>query len=598
MAVPFSVFVRLVFGPMLHLPRPLFAAGPPSVPRANRPIRFRLAVLAALTLFALSAQPKPASPPTPQVDCLGCHEEHGKTVAASAHAPVTCAQCHTKHADFPHAEGLPKPDCIACHASQVGEHKKSVHGEQIAAGNAAAPNCDTCHGKSHETKRTKDAAFHKSVPETCGLCHAEVLEAYQTSVHGKALAADIAEAPVCTDCHGEHSILRAKSKGSSVAPSAVSETCGRCHGDLRLTRRFGLPSDRITTFENSFHGLASRTGAQSVANCASCHGFHNILPSSDPKSTIHTANLAKTCGNCHPGAGSRFAISPIHVAEGGVEPWQTRVPRQFYLLLIPLTIGLMFLHNAGDWIRKFHALRLQPAAAAVLPAAPHAPGEIRMLPWERIQHMLLALSFFVLVWTGFALKYPDQFWARPLVALEPWMPVRGVVHRTAGVVMILVSLLHVFLLATRRDLRQHWLHLLPRWRDVTEASRMFAYNLGLSSTRPVISSHSYIEKAEYWAVVWGTGLMAVTGALLWANNWMLAWLPKVWLDFLITVHLYEAILATLAIAVWHLYGVIFDPDVYPLDTAWLTGRTVRRHPANAPETEPPSNESRQTRPQD
>jgi cytochrome b subunit of formate dehydrogenase len=256
----------------------------------------------------------------------------------------------------------------------------------------------------------------------------------------------------------------------------------------------------------------------------------------------------------------------------------------------------MFLHNAGDWIRKFHALRLRPAPAAA--AAPLALGELRMLPWERFQHALLALSFFALVWTGFALKYPDQIWARPLVAMEEWMPVRGIAHRTAGVIMILVSLLHVFLLATRRDLRAHWLHLLPRWRDVSEATRMFAYNIGLSSTRPVLSSHSYIEKAEYWAVVWGTGLMAITGALLWANNWMLAWLPKVWLDFLITVHLYEAILATLAIAVWHFYGVIFDPDVYPLDTAWLTGRTVRRHPHNHPETETLTNDAQQPRPKD
>jgi cytochrome b subunit of formate dehydrogenase len=588
MEVPHAAFVRFGIGPLFHLQRPQLAG----VSRTKWPVLPRLAAIAALSVFALSGQPKPPAAP---VDCLGCHEEHAKTVAASAHAPVTCAQCHTKHADYPHPEGLPKPGCIACHVSQAGDHKRSVHGEQIAAGDAAAPSCDSCHDKAHETKRTKDAAFHKSVPDTCGLCHAPVLEAYQASVHGKALAAGISEAPVCTDCHGEHSILRPKSKGSSVAPAAVSETCGRCHGDLRLSRRFGLPSDRITTFENSFHGLASRTGAQSVANCASCHGYHNILPSSDPKSTIHTANLSKTCGNCHPGAGSRFTISPIHVAEGGVEPWQTRLPRQFYLILIPLTIGLMFLHNAGDWIRKLHALRLQPAAA---PALQRAEGEIRMLPLERLQHLLLALSFFALVWTGFALKYPDQIWAKPLVGLEQWMPVRGVVHRTAGVVMILVSLLHVYLLATRRDLRLHWLHLMPRWRDVTEASRMFAYNIGLSSTRPVISSHSYIEKAEYWAVVWGTGLMAVTGVLLWANNWMLAWLPKVWLDFLITVHLYEAILATLAIAVWHFYGVIFDPDVYPLDTAWLTGRTVRRHPANPLESEPPSNDSQQPGPQD
>lgn len=533
-----------------------------------------LVVALGLAGDALPAQPAP-------VDCLGCHEEQQKVVTISAHKAVSCAQCHSKHGDYPHPEKLPKPECVSCHASQVGDHKRSVHGEQIAAGNTAAPGCDACHDTAHTTKLTKDAAFHKSVPDTCGLCHAEVLGEFQASVHGKALASGIVEAPVCTDCHGEHSILRAKTKGSSVGPAAVSETCGRCHGDLRLTRRFGLPSDRITTFGNSFHGLASKTGAQTVANCSSCHGFHKILPSSDPLSTVHTKNLANTCGQCHPGAGSRFAISPIHVAEGGVEPWQTLYPRQFYLFLIPLTIGLMFLHNAGDWIRKFSALRLRPSGMAPV-AIPASGGEIRMYPWERFQHICLAVSFLILVWTGFALKYPDQIWARPLVALESIMPVRGVIHRVAGVVMIVVSVLHVILLATNRQLRQHWFTLLPRWTDAKEAALMFCYNLGLISKRPSISSHSYIEKAEYWAVVWGTGLMAVTGIMLWANNLMLAWLPKVWLDFVITVHLYEAILATLAIAVWHFYGVIFDPDVYPMDTAWLTGRSARRHPAPDP----------------
>ena len=554
-------------------------------------IRAVLGLLVGVGLAGQPAGPGAEAPAGAGVDCASCHEDHQKTVGASAHAKVTCAQCHTKHADYPHPEKLPKPACATCHAAQAGEHSRSVHGEQIAAGNTAAPDCVACHNSAHQTTKTKDAAFHKAVPENCGMCHAKELEDYQSSVHGKALAAGVSDTPVCTSCHGEHSILRPKTKGSSVSPAVVSDTCGRCHGDLRLTRRFGLPSDRVATFGASFHGLASRTGAQTVANCASCHGFHKVLPSTDPQSTIHSKNLAQTCGNCHPGAGTRFAISPIHVAEGGAEPWQTKYPRLFYLLIIPLTIGLMMLHNGGDFVRKFRAMRLQP------PAPAHGvAGELRMYPWERIQHALLAVSFLILVWTGFALKYPDQIWAMPLTAFEQYFPVRGVVHRAAGVVMILVSLLHVLLLATNKQLRDHWLTLLPRWRDLGEAWRMFLYNLGLSNTKPAISPHSYIEKAEYWAVVWGTGLMAVTGALLWANNLMLAWLPKVWLDFMVTVHLYEAILATLAIVVWHFYGVIFDPDVYPMDTAWLTGRTVRRHAAHPhTETEKTTDESREPR---
>ena len=74
--------------------------------------------------------------------------------------------------------------------------------------------------------------------------------------------------------------------------------------------------------------------------------------------------------------------------------------------------------------------------------------------------------------------------------------------------------------------------------------------------------------------------MAASGALLWANNIAMKLLPKLWLDVATSVHFYEAVLATLAIVVWHFYSVIFDPDVYPLDTAWLTGYSVKKHTAH------------------
>ena len=98
---------------------------------------------------------------------------------------------------------------------------------------------------------------------------------------------------------------------------------------------------------------------------------------------------------------------------------------------------------------------------------------------------------------------------------------------------------------------------------------------------PGRSAHSYIEKAEYWAVVWGAVVMVASGIMLWANNLMLKLLPKSWLDVATTVHFYEAVLATLAIVVWHFYSVIFDPDVYPMETAWYTGVSVKKHPLKA-----------------
>lgn len=507
-------------------------------------------------------------------NCTSCHDQ-GQKLAKSAHAALGCTTCHENHEKYPHPPGVAKPACTGCHESQAGDYERGVHGQAVKKGNAGAPDCAVCHGSAHELLPPKSVDFRSKVPETCGMCHTEVVEQFKGSVHGQALARGVAQAPLCTDCHGEHSILSHKNAASPVNAGNIRETCGSCHGDVRLSRKFGLPSDRLVSFDASFHGLAAKSGSQTVANCASCHGVHNILASSDPKSMINAKNLPATCGRCHPGAGQRFRIGPVHVNEAGTDSPALQWVRQFYLLMIPLVVGLMLMHNGGDWLRKVIRLRCRPVAARDTQEIPGMPN-VRMLPFERVQHALLVLSFGTLVWTGFALKYPDQWWARPLLLWEGSQPLRGIVHRIAAVVFMGVSVTHLVSLIASRRLRRHWREMWPNRRDPAEALANFAYNLGFRSQNPGRSPHSYIEKAEYWAVVWGAVVMVLSGLMLWANNLMLALLPKTWLDVATSVHFYEALLATLAIVVWHFYTVIFDPDVYPLDMAWLTGMSVRK----------------------
>jgi hypothetical protein len=161
------------------------------------------------------------------------------------------------------------------------------------------------------------------------------------------------------------------------------------------------------------------------------------------------------------------------------------------------------------------------------------------------------------------------------------MHVRRNIHRIAAVAMMVTSFLHVLGLILKPELRRHWMELLPKWRDFPDGFRMLMYNIGVLREKPVLPSHSYAEKVEYWAVVWGTVVMVVTGLLLWNNSWALQWLPKWVLDVSTSVHWYEAVLASLAILVWHFYSVIFDPDVYPMDTAWLTGKSPRKRESHA-----------------
>ena len=542
------------------------------MPRVPRSTTVRSVLLGVLLRVAGASLCLAAPGPDKSLDCASCHEQAQK-LAKSAHAGLPCETCHENHNTFPHPENAPKPVCAACHAEQAGDYASGVHGQARRGGNAAAPDCSVCHGSAHELLDPKSPAFRTAALDSCGACHAEVVDQFRKSVHGQALARGIADAPLCTDCHGEHRIVRHTEPASPVNTANIRDTCGSCHGNVRLARKFGLPSDRLISFDSSFHGLAAKSGSQTVANCASCHGVHNILASSDPDSTVNPKNLPKTCGQCHPGAGERFAISQVHFVDGSGEPAAVRWVRWLYVPLIFLVIGLMLAHNVGDWIRKLMRLRF----GGQTPAAPaaHIQGP-RMLPFERLQHAVLAISFIVLAVTGFALKYPDQWWTRPILVLEGSRSLRGLAHRVAAVVFLAVAVTHLISLLANRGLRTHWKELLPEAKDAREAASGFAYNLGLRSEPPSrprdAAPHNYAAKIEYWAVIWGGAVMAATGLLLWANNLALRLLPKIVLDVASSIHFYEAVLAASAIVVWHFYFVIFDPDVYPLDTAFLTGR--------------------------
>jgi Prokaryotic cytochrome b561 len=111
------------------------------------------------------------------------------------------------------------------------------------------------------------------------------------------------------------------------------------------------------------------------------------------------------------------------------------------------------------------------------------------------------------------------------------------------------------------------------WQDLRDLWHTIRYNLNFESQRPRFGEFNYAEKLEYWAFIWGMIVMTTTGLLLWFENFSLTYLPKAATDIATTIHFYEAALATLAIVFWHLYWVIYDPDVYPMDAAWWHGRS-------------------------
>ncbi len=506
--------------------------------------------------------------------CQACHAEtaqayagsvHGRAQASGVREAARCADCHgsahqlkaQQDADAPTSRAKMAETCGRCHADRAlverrqipipqayQLYQKSVHGRAVAAGKPGAT-CNNCHA-SHDLRRANDpnsSIYRENIPKTCGTCHEKEAKAYLESIHGTAMLRGATKSPVCTDCHGEHSITKVQDPNSRVSVAAVTRTCVSCHEAEGITEKYGLPRNRLATYAESFHGLAARGGSVVAANCASCHGFHDVRPSRDPQSSIHQDNLPATCGKCHPGASENFAKGAVHVAATQQEAPILYYVQAFYLLMILGTIGGMAAHNSLDFLKKLRReYRRRGGGSAALSAeayTAHAEEPqrffLRMSLAERWQHALLATSFLVLVYTGFALKFPDAWPFAWLVALETGYAWRGWIHRVAALVMVLDCLWHLAYLPTRRG-RGLLVAMLPRFDDVKEVLQNIGYLLELRDLPPRFDRFSYIEKAEYWALIWGSVVMAGTGFALWFENQALQYLPKWMLDVATMIH--------------------------------------------------------------
>lgn len=518
----------------------------------------------------------------PNEKCLECHsdpdftmEREGKEVSIfvdekklseSVHAKNLCSECHGDlTAEHPDDEKpAHKVDCARCHEEQSLSFGMSVHGKALRTGDDTAPTCVDCHG-THEVfvhGSEKSTTHFSKLGQTCGQCHLQEAEDVASSVHGKATGRGVAETPTCTDCHEEHKIGSLAGAGSV---RKVGETCSRCHESERINSKFGMPKDRVQTFFESYHGLAVRGGATNAANCASCHGYHKVLPSSDPESSIHRKHLVETCGKCHPGTGENFAFGTIHVTDasnGGLGAVVNHWVRIAYLLLIFGVIGVMLLHNLLSWLRALREWYHQRGDTVV-----------RMNLHQRMQHFLLVLTFIVLALSGFALKYPES-WLGWLFGGDE--AVRRWVHRVSGVIMLGGGVWHIIYVLFTRDGRQLVKDFLPALQDVRDVFGNLLYFTGKKPHRPRFGRFSYAEKLEYWAVVWGTVIMGVTGLMIWLKIDVTRFFPRWVVDVAVTIHFYEAILACLAIIVWHFYHVLFAPGNYPMNFAWWDGKVSKK----------------------
>lgn len=549
------------------------------------------------------------------VDCSTCHADtadmlrkesiHATRMPAAPGAKSPCAQCHGNH----QIRSAKDPDsttgahriadtCAKCHAGKpvgggkdpITDWKHSVHGRLAVESEVAdAPTCAACH-KPHQIRPVSDPADplnRRNRSNVCGSCHPSELKTLLRGVHGKSWAAGNLAAPVCTDCHGSHDIQRIHDRGSRVYASAVSATCGKCHGDPDLTTRFGLRPDRVSTYENSYHGKGSHWKDANVANCASCHRYHDVRAGSDPASPVHDNNLRATCGrpDCHPGATQQFAKLPVHA--GAASPGQAalRYVKIGYVLIITLTLAFMAVHQTLDLGAAFRERRKakqghahQAVVAGGMPPRVEPLTKLvkrdgkwvmeRWQPVQFVQHFFLATTFLTLCFTGFALEIPFA-WAERFGSLGPTLfDLRSLLHRICAVLMIATSVFHIFwVLLTRRG-RREIVEMLPvPLHDANHMLQNFLFFLGIRKEPFPGRRYTYKEKLEYWALVWGTIVMVVTGIVLWsASRW-----PWIVVEVSRIVHTYEAILAFGAIVIWHMFSVQFRPGIFPTAPTWYNG---------------------------
>ncbi|MFC1724588.1 cytochrome c3 family protein [candidate division KSB1 bacterium] len=529
-----------------------------------------------------------------KVSCAACHDDISEMYAVSLHGVALekgsemapdCKSCHSYHNTLPSDDPESKiarinisTNCGKCHQQEIpfvgtdikigkiyNLYSNGIHNTSMTEGNTNAATCTDCH-EHHDLKNISDPSslvYRFNIPKTCAKCHEDISKEYNHGIHGQAFNIGIRDAPNCTDCHGEHEIIKTDDPDSPVSSINVSHiVCARCHNDPLLIEKYSLKGERISSYEDTYHGLAIKGKSKIAATCVSCHGFHDILPTANPNSLVNENNIETTCGKCHENVNPTFALSYTHESSIVAENSVNYYVKNFYILMIVAVVGGMLLHNFIIWL-KFLRDKLKWKSRYK-----HVRRFDKVLVYI---HIVNLISFGILVFTGFGLRYPDTWWVKFLNSIGLTEAARGITHRVAAVLMIYACTHFLFYSIFNKNGRKNIKYIMLKLSDIKEVIGNLKYHLGIEKEKPEVEKFDYTQKVEFWALVWGTIVMVATGFILWFPTEFSSFLPSWGIKVAETIHFYEAWLATLSILIFHLFFVFWHPEEYPMDVTWLSG---------------------------
>jgi cytochrome b subunit of formate dehydrogenase len=376
--------------------------------------------------------------------------------------------------------------------------------------------------------------------------------------------------PSCTDCHQGHDQVP---PDSPEFRAELPNRCGNCHAGL---------ADR---YRLSLHGELSEFGYLPAAECADCHGSHDIRPLSDPESHLAVGHRVETCRKCHTHAVANFAKYDPHASYKDARGYPILYDTYHWLeKTIYVLVGLFALHMLIWFSRSFFFARRYGRDR---PCVAESRAITSFVTVDRIIYALLIVSFIGLAVTGLPLKYGAYPWARRLAGLVGGFQTTSIWHRLFAVLLLSSCAVHLMWIVKyvrqRRRRGAGWKALLwgpdspvPNGRDVRDFSRMMRWFAGLGR-KPKFERWTYWEKFDYWAVYAAMAVIGIPGLMLWFPNFFCLILPGTVLNLAKVLHSEIALMAGGFVFMIHVFNTHLRPEKFPLDLSWFTGVVSEEH---------------------